>query len=583
MKKLIYLLLFASVVLACGRKPSTPELVSVQIRDYWGFINCKGEMVIAPQFESAFPFSDGLGLVETENNGYCFLNKKGQFVAGLQGLYHATPFSEGLAVLVRPLGCPEVVNTSGKVLFKIPEAQKAYPFSEGLCLFSKEVVVKDEDGEEHKESRYGFVNTRGKVVIAPTFKDASSFKNGLAAAASEDDLYGFIDKKGRWVIKPAYSNALSFNEGLAAVQDKSSLLWGYVNTKGSVKIQPQFETCGNFQEGLAYVSTRAELYGYINKKGIFVIQPQFEEDGYCSVFGFSDGLAVGIYDMDEGKGGYINKKGTVVIPGLIGAPFKGPLTAAAAMSESVSHFGIIDKKGTFVVAPVYDMLIWDLDPDSYFEDIPQFVYSDYEDISWIQDAGEWIDNPYHYESDAYTFDSTTMTVTKYIIAQDKTIKGTYSLKDHDTMLLTFKKEPSEELKLDLIDQRIRVGDQWFFSANGTAYEERLRREFKLTGGDWYYNSSCNVWCYPDSYYSWGVAKSVTFYQFPEGMGDYVGDDLPVSAATRTATFTVKNGREIYNSGNKLADIELVISPDCDFAISGSSWFAGKYVNQSELQ
>ena len=588
MKRLFLFLISASVLLSCSQKSTTPELVSVLIRDYWGYINCKGEMVIAPQFESAFPFSDGLALVETEDNGYCFVNKKGQFAKGLQGFHYATPFSEELAVVVRTFGCPEVVNTSGKVLFKLPEAETAYPFSEGLCLFSKEVMVQDEDGKEEKELRYGFVNTSGKVVIAPTFKDACPFKNGVAVAASDDGLYGFIDNKGKWVIQPAYSNVSNFSEGLAAVQDKSTRLWGYVDKKGTLKVMPQFETCGFFKEGLAYVTTRSDLSGYINKKGKFVIQPQFEApDDYSSVFDFSDGLAVGFYDIDAGKGGYINKKGTVVIPGLAGFPFNGPLTAAANLTDSTPHFGIIDKKGNFVVAPVYEMLLWDFNSDFCYDNIPEFVRTDYEDMSWLQSGGEWFDNPDQYICDTYTFDTTTMTVKKYLSEQDKTIDGTYSFKNHETVLLTFKKEPSEELKLDRIDQRIKVGDEWYFSANGTAYEERLRREFKLTGGEWYCTSSSPsnppIWCFPVSYYRGSIARSITFYEFPEGSAGPNDEGFSLSSATRTASFTVEKGRELHQSGSKVADIELLLSPYYYFRITGDDWFSGDYTSVWDMQ
>ena len=210
MKKLIIILFVVSAVWSCKERTTIPDLICVEVHDLWGYINIKGEMIIAPHFESALPFSDGLARVELEDEGYGFINTKGQFVNGLKGLNFATPFSEGLAAIVRPLDCPEVINTSGKVLFRMPDALEVYPFSEGLSLFSSEVKVATKSDNDKNESndhdmvteiRYGFVNTRGKVVIPARFRQAYPFIDGLSIAISDEGLYGFIDKNAKVVVK----------------------------------------------------------------------------------------------------------------------------------------------------------------------------------------------------------------------------------------------------------------------------------------------------------------------------------------------------------------------------------------------
>jgi hypothetical protein len=585
MKKILILLFAALAVWSCKERTAIPELICVEVHDLYGYINIKGEMVIAPQFESALPFSDGLARVELEDEGYGFINTKGRLVNGLKGLHSATPFSGGLAVIVRPLECPEVINTSGKVLFRMPYAKEVYPFYEGLSLFSSEVEIATKSGNDEnesadhdliKETLYGFVNTSGKVVIPAKLKKAYPFFDGLSIAMSDDYLYGFMDMKGRWVVEPAFEEALPFSEGLAAVRDKATGLWGFIDRKGMMKIQPQFKECGSFREGLAYAST-GKLGGYINKKGLFVIQPQFE--GGSS---FSQGFAtVGIND---GIGGVIDKKGVVKYPGIGISPFKGPYAIADTIIDGDVRDGIIDKKGNYVVNPIYDIILWD-DLSEFDEDMDYeyslSVWSNFVDMTWLETGGEWYDNPYAFESDIYTFDSTKRTVKKFVLERDKTLEGTYSFRDRGSMVLSYNDGTSEELDIDVRDQRIKVDKKWYYSTKGTAYDERMRREYKLTGGTWFYKENSNqlIWCYPESYYNGGTATSIYFYEFPEGIAERNDGSYPLSEASRTVKFSVKNGRDLKDSyGKQIAKIESHW-PNDGFSVSGDTWYSGSYGNQ----
>ncbi len=67
------------------------------------------------------------------------------------------------------------------------------------------------------ESKYGFIDKSGKVVIEPQFDDAEPFSEGLAKV-EKDDKYGFIDKSGKVVIEPQFDDAEPFSEGLAKVR-----------------------------------------------------------------------------------------------------------------------------------------------------------------------------------------------------------------------------------------------------------------------------------------------------------------------------------------------------------------------------
>src|SRR5690606_38660524 len=74
-------------------------------------------------------------------------------------------------------------------------------FSEGLAAVNK-------------NDKYGFIDTKGKVVIEPKYDWASSFSDGLAIVSAEG-LYGAIDKKGKTVIPFEYQALADFQEGFA--------------------------------------------------------------------------------------------------------------------------------------------------------------------------------------------------------------------------------------------------------------------------------------------------------------------------------------------------------------------------------
>lgn len=69
----------------------------------------------------------------------------------------------------------------------------------------------------------------------------------------QDGLWGYINTKGVLVIPNAFAAAQSFLGGLAAVKDATSDLWGYIGTDGKYIIQPAYEEAQPFSDGFAVV------------------------------------------------------------------------------------------------------------------------------------------------------------------------------------------------------------------------------------------------------------------------------------------------------------------------------------------
>ena len=67
-----------------------------------------------------------------------------------------------------------------------------------------------------QNGKWGYINSKKKVVIPPKFDDAYDFLQGLARVKM-DNKYGFIDKTGKVIIKPQFDWASDFSDGVAHV------------------------------------------------------------------------------------------------------------------------------------------------------------------------------------------------------------------------------------------------------------------------------------------------------------------------------------------------------------------------------
>ncbi len=174
-------------------------LVWVESDGKWGCINGKGENVIAFKFAGPSSFSDGLAPVTladstndagllTPSTGY--IDKSGAFVIAPQ-FNLAWKFSEGLA-RVDMAGKMTYINKQGKTVFTIANGGWADEFSEGLA----NVSIRKGSGPES----WGYINRNGEFVIKPQFQQAKPFYRGLAQVFLNGQM-GYIDKTGQFVWK----------------------------------------------------------------------------------------------------------------------------------------------------------------------------------------------------------------------------------------------------------------------------------------------------------------------------------------------------------------------------------------------
>ena len=347
------IILFISAILLTGCNSSNSDNIHNDYFDKdifpfstgdqnYGYFDKTGKIVINPQFEFAFLFYDGIARVSVKNKGFGFIDKSGKFVIEPKFI-DATDFSEGLSAVVLPYGKCQFIDKSGKVIISLNKDimvahsfhngmamvinynnEKSYinkkgefiinkqinpnlDFSEGLARFSKYDSIS-------KKMSFGFINTKGEIVIQNlNFNFVSSFSEDLAIF-SIDNKYGFIDKKGAIVINPQFNSARVFKNGLASVrieQGNNVFKWGYIDKKGKFIIEAQFDDASYFSEnGFAKVGVKNDetiLYGFINRTGKYEINPQYTES-----ISFIGDIALARTSKTNYDFGIINQKGLFI-------------------------------------------------------------------------------------------------------------------------------------------------------------------------------------------------------------------------------------------------------------------------------
>lgn len=239
-------------------------------------------------------------------------------------------------------------------------------------LFTANLNVIDEN------EKYGYIDNMGTVVIAPRFKHARDFSEGLAAVKDDkSDKYGYINMDGQYIITPQYDRAGEFHGRLACVRVGD--LYGFIDQTGKFVVEPQFVDAEDFHEGLAMVAVgdlETGKRGYIDKKGNFVIEllavtlddlfdvleyietheafPSKEGVPFITGFDFSEGLAA-VQDAETGLWGYISKDGKYVIAPQFGDDPQDFSEGLAAVEDAETGLlGYINKGGKYVIAPQFE-------------------------------------------------------------------------------------------------------------------------------------------------------------------------------------------------------------------------------------
>jgi hypothetical protein len=326
-----------------------------------GFIDPSGKVCIAPQFEHASEFHEGLAFVwsfpgkeEDKKNvplgedyvNYENFNLNGNRRTGIidtTGKYVVEPrlnfeffsyYQNGAAlvkidkeiVFIDRKGI-EITNYSHrderlKEILRIAQVDKSLPRK--YCYVDAFRISKIQSFDEVKpfsENRaavrlgvnFGYISREGEMKIIPQFKSAGNFVSGLATVSVlimqdnyNQQLYGVIDSLGQYVIPPIYPYLGDPSGGYVVfgINKNEERRYGLLKLSGEIVIQPTLLDAGKFSEGLFPVKGK-KTYGYMDLNGKMRIKAK-----YKVALPFKNGVAH--VRFSNGKVAIINSNGKTI-------------------------------------------------------------------------------------------------------------------------------------------------------------------------------------------------------------------------------------------------------------------------------
>ena len=205
---------------------------------------------------------------------------------------------------------------------------------------------------------FSYIDSTGKTIISPQFKEATVFRDGLALVQvfGAKPMWGFIKEDGSFSIKATLKEATVFREDMAWVVSENGAPKAINLAGDSLFTLKQAKTVRVFHEGLAAFSISVDtihvIWGFVDKKGIVKIQPQFQNvrdfsDGHCAVCN------------SAGEWGYVDTEGKVAI----GNQFTNAndFIHGRAIVQSGKEWGVIDVNGKFSINPRFTEMKADRD------------------------------------------------------------------------------------------------------------------------------------------------------------------------------------------------------------------------------
>lgn len=257
----------------------------VKLDGKYGYLSSEGSYMIAPIYDGGKPFlgtstavNDGKEWYMINNGGYkvarpsqkvddlSFLSN-GKILVSVDGKYGytdtsftigelkydvATNFKNGVAA-VKEGKTWSIIDTTGKKI--TDDVYEDVIIDEyNVCINNGVIFVK-------KDDKYHMINAQGQSISDMAFDDVCPFVGTEPAAVCVDKKWGFVDSKGKMVIEPQYEKAKSFSIGLAPVLVDG--VWGYINSSNDIRIENIFEDCRSFSSnGIAAVKSDG-IWSYI--------------------------------------------------------------------------------------------------------------------------------------------------------------------------------------------------------------------------------------------------------------------------------------------------------------------------------
>ncbi|MGL5955919.1 MAG: WG repeat-containing protein [Brevinema sp.] len=268
--------------------PITNGVAVFQRNGLYGYLYTNGRVLISERFTVAYPFSDNNLAIVSTNEGrikeYGVINLRGEFIIEPKylGFKH---FVNGFAA-VQDRRRWYVIDNQGRLVSR-EGFDDVGEFSDGLINV--------------KRGSWGYINSAGEMAIAPKFKVADRFSNGLAIV-SDGKLYSYINTSGELVSPYSFTRVTRFDGKLARVAQGNKN--GFMNAIGRFNLTDKISSIGSFYSGRARMKV-GSYYGYYSDDAKLAVKPT-----YLHASDFRGDLAITVAPITGGyQVSYINVQG----------------------------------------------------------------------------------------------------------------------------------------------------------------------------------------------------------------------------------------------------------------------------------
>lgn len=262
--------------------------------ELYGFIDISGKEILPFKYKKATAFSEGLAAVSEDGKKMGFIDLTGKWVIPAQYDWRALAeyqFTDGVVVVYQDapkeiknplngetatLNIPQsaVINVKNEIIVPFGQYERIDGFREGLARV--EIKVKGDgmmdNGKIDLGRRFGFMNTKGELVIPTIYYDAAVFREGLVNVAIKDK-YGFIDQQGNTVIPFEYDNYLHsyFSNGFATMVKKrdGSIICasGVIDMNNRVIVPFEYDKIQYTEDGFSAIGCENDKKILFNRDG----------------------------------------------------------------------------------------------------------------------------------------------------------------------------------------------------------------------------------------------------------------------------------------------------------------------------
>jgi len=171
-------------------------------------------MVVKPKFAGISQFNEGLAATIFEQTAQA-IKLRGWGYIKSDGIFHIAPNYEAAGTFAEEVA---PVKIFGKKWGYMDKDQKIRiePVYESANMFAEGLASVESSNET--QYRWGFINHEGKYIIDARFTLARTFSEGLVGVQINNSKWGFCDRTGNLVIKAVYDDVGQFHNGLALVR-----------------------------------------------------------------------------------------------------------------------------------------------------------------------------------------------------------------------------------------------------------------------------------------------------------------------------------------------------------------------------